>query len=121
MFYAKVITNLFVEPTTALRLFARQQIAEDFKSRDIYYRYFCCCFNSKKQGRKNPDKFRESSIRRMEEELCIFNLREDINKLKAAMSIILSVLDSDNNLEYEIDRLQIFKKTIWDESEDHQK
>lgn len=55
----------------------------------------------------------------MEEELCIFNLREDINKLKAAISVILSVLDSDNNLNDEIDKLHIFKKTIWEESDDH--
>lgn len=29
----------------------------------------------------------------MENELCIFQIREDLNKLKAAVSVIISVLD----------------------------
>lgn len=54
----------------------------------------------------------------MEQELEIVGIREDINKLKATVAVLLSVLEENKNLREEIKKLHLYKKTVWDENKE---
>lgn len=57
-FHGSIIQNIFVEPSSSDRLFARQEIFQNFKERAIIKKYLCCCCRFNRKNTKEIEAYR---------------------------------------------------------------
>lgn len=110
---AKLIRGLVIIHNDDKDLFSKKKYKYKFSTSKIIKDYVCCLKSNKERAKELKDIY--SATQKYEEELDIFKIKDDINKLKAGMSVLLSTYNHSEMMVEDTQKVFLHKKTLWNE------
>lgn len=110
---AKLIRGLVIKHNDSKDLFSKKKYKYKFSTWKTIKDYACCLRNDKERAKELKDIY--TATTKYEEELDIFKIKDDINKLKASVSVLLSTHQHNDLMVEDIQKVFLHKKTLWND------